>query len=95
MDQWRDLLNAEPLYSQIVTIAIDEAQCVYKWGTVFRPSYARLHDAKSLLPSSTPLLATIATVTTITPYIGDYWLIYALPDIWLKLSSRLPLNAKT
>ena len=58
VDQWRDLLNAEPLYSQVVAITIDETQCMYKWSTDFRLSYARLHVhvARSLLPGSAQIL---------------------------------------
>lgn len=32
-ERWRQLLLGEPLYRQIVAVAVDEAHCVYKWYT--------------------------------------------------------------
>ena len=60
---WSDHFTQEPLCSQVVAIAVDEAHCVYKWGAKFRPSYARVHELRSVLPANTPMLATTATVT--------------------------------
>ena len=57
------MLSEEPLHSRVVTLAIDEAHCVYKCGMGFRPAYARVHELRSLLPSNTPKLAATATVT--------------------------------
>ena len=34
---WKNLVTEEPLQSQVVAIAVDEARSVYKWGTGFRP----------------------------------------------------------
>ena len=62
-DHWRNMLSEEPLHSRVVALAVDEAHCVYKWGTDFRPCYARIHELRSLVPSSTPMLAATATVT--------------------------------
>ena len=51
---WRNLVPEEPLQSQVMAIAVDEAHWVYKWGTGFRPRYADIHELRSLLPSGTP-----------------------------------------
>ena len=34
---WKNVVTEEPLQSQVVAIAVDEARSVYKWGTGFRP----------------------------------------------------------
>ena len=60
-NQWRDMLSEEPLHSRIVALAVDEAHCVYKWGSDFRPTYARVHELRALIPSGTPMLAATAT----------------------------------
>ena len=57
------MLSEEPLHSRVVALAIDEAQCVYKWGMDFWPSCARIHKLRSLLPRNTPMLAATATIT--------------------------------
>ena len=84
---WRNVLTEEPLQSQLVAIAVDEAHCVYKWGTGFRPSYGDIHELRSLLPSSTPMLAATATVTnamlkSITRSLNmiDYKLVHLSPE---------------
>jgi len=56
-DRWHDAFIEEPLRNQVIALAIDEAHCVYKWGAKFRPSYARIHELRSLIPSNTPMLA--------------------------------------
>ena len=64
-DRWRDMLSEEPLHSRIVALAADEAHCVYKWGSDFRPTYARVHEVMALIPSGTPMVAATTTVTKI------------------------------
>ena len=54
-NHWHNMLSEEPLHSRVVALAIDEAYCVNKWGMDFRPSYARIHELRSLLPSNTPM----------------------------------------
>ena len=97
-DRWRDMLSEEPLHSRIVAIAVDEAHCVYKWGSDFRPTYARVHELRALIPSGTPMLAATATVTKISlPIIlqqlniVDYKLVYLppeIPNIYLEVRNR-------
>ena len=41
---------------------MDEAHSVYKWSKDFRPSYAKVHELRALLPSGVPMIATTATV---------------------------------
>ncbi len=86
-DRWRDILTEEPLCHQVVAIAVDEAHCVYKWGSKFRPSYTRIHELRSLLPADTPVLACSATVTkamlkNITQALNmvDYQLVHVSPE---------------
>ena len=50
---------------QVIAVAVDEAHCVYRWGSKFRPSYTRIHELRSLLPVNTPMLAATATVTKV------------------------------
>ena len=59
------MLTEEPLHSRIVALAIGETHCVFKWGSDFRPTYARIHELRALVPSDTPMLAATATVTKI------------------------------
>lgn len=86
-DRWRDIFIEEPLCDQVVALAVDEAHCVYKWGIKFRPTYARIHELRSLLPVNTPMLAATATVTRvmlthITQQLNmvDYQLVYVSPE---------------
>lgn len=81
------MLSEEPLHSRVVALAVDEAHCVYKWGTDFRPCYARIHELRSLVPSNTPMLAATATVTRSSLSlivkqlnIVEYRLIYVSPE---------------
>ena len=101
-DQWRDMLSEEPLHSRIVALAVDEAHCVYKWGSDFRPTYARVHELRALIPSDTPMLAATATVTkTSLPIIlqqlniVDYKLVYVPPErpnIYLEVRNRTTIE---
>ena len=101
-NRWRDMLSEEPLHSRIVAIAVDEAHCVYKWGSDFRPTYARVHELRALVPSGTPMLAATATVTKITLptiirllNIVDYKLICVPPErpnIYLEVHVRTTIE---
>lgn len=101
-DRWRDIFIEEPLCNQIVALAVDEVHCVYKWGTKFRPSYARIHELRSLLPANTPMLAATATVTkvmltSITQQLNmiDYQLVYMSPDranIYYEVKKRTTIE---
>ena len=81
---------------------MDEAHCVYKWGAKFHPSYARIHELRSVLPANTPMLATTATVTQtmlqdITRSLNmiEYQLVYVTPErsnIFYRVKNRTLLK---
>ena len=50
-EHWSDHFTQEPFCSQVV-----EAHCVYKWGAKFCPSYARIHELRSVLPAEYQLV---------------------------------------
>ncbi|XP_064400548.1 ATP-dependent DNA helicase RecQ-like isoform X2 [Halichondria panicea] len=51
------LLLEPPLNSSLVAIAVDEAHCVYKWSSDFRPAYAHLGELRAFAPPGAPILA--------------------------------------
>ncbi|KIJ58560.1 hypothetical protein HYDPIDRAFT_178049 [Hydnomerulius pinastri MD-312] len=56
-------LLKDPLFtSRLISIVIDEAHCLTEWGE-FRPEYTELGRLRYILPSSTPLMITSATLT--------------------------------
>ena len=75
---------------------------VYKWGSDFRPTYARVHELRALIPSGTPMVAATATVTKISlPIIlqqlniVDYKLVYVPPErpnIYLEVRNRTTIE---
>jgi ATP-dependent DNA helicase RecQ len=48
---------------KVSLLAIDEAHCISKWGYDFRPAYLLIHEIKSYLPQSCPIIALTATAT--------------------------------
>ena len=101
-EHWRNMLSEEPLHSRVAALVIDEAHCVYKWGTDFRPSFARVHELRSLLPSSAPVLAATATVTSTSLAfvvkqlnMVEYRLVYVYPErsnIFYEVKSRTSIE---
>ena len=101
-DRWRDIFTEEPLCDQVIAVAVDEAHCVYRWGSKFRPSYTRIHEIRSLLPVNTPMLAATATVTKvmlkhITQALNmvDYRLVHVLPvrnNIYYQVKNRTTIE---
>ncbi|KAK7008277.1 bloom syndrome [Favolaschia claudopus] len=59
---FRKYLRDETTGKRILAVIIDEAHCISQWGGDFRPHYSMLNRLRALLPVSTPILATSATL---------------------------------
>ena len=59
---FRELLKAPDFSQDLVGIAVDEAHCISQWGGDFRPTYGKLGDICSYVPTNIPILATSATL---------------------------------
>ncbi len=49
---------------KVSLLAVDEAHCISQWGYDFRPSYLRIAEIRTLIPS-TPILALTASATKV------------------------------
>jgi len=59
---FHELLKAPDFSQDLVGIAVDKAHCISQWGGDFRPTYGKLGDICSYVPTSVPILATSATL---------------------------------
>ena len=57
---WQELLKPELVISSLV---VDEAHCIWQWGTTFRPSYTRLGTVRKTLQKAQADPITVAAFT--------------------------------
>lgn len=56
-EQWKKYIEQ----FKLAMVVIDEAHCISKWGSSFRPSYQKIFKTISLLPEACPVLGVTAT----------------------------------
>lgn len=59
------LLRDPTVSADICPLVVDEAHCIYQWGTSFRTAWSEIGRLRSILPPGIPFLACSATMTPI------------------------------
>ncbi|KAL4065140.1 P-loop containing nucleoside triphosphate hydrolase protein [Scleroderma citrinum] len=57
-----EILKAPNFSQDLVGIVVDKAHCMSQWGGDFHPTYRKLGDLCSYMPTNIPILATSATL---------------------------------
>lgn len=60
---YRNMLMSAQYKEKLVSLAVDEAHCVSKWGDKFRVAFAKIGELRSLIPQHVHVLALTATAT--------------------------------
>ena len=63
---YRNMFLSPAYKERLVTVAVDEAHCVKKWGDEFRTVFAHIGELRSIIPSGVNILALTAMATSQT-----------------------------